>query len=358
MKLFIVIPDKYAGCGYYRQYQPHNRLAKTHDVEVTLGAGVYKHDNEFGVDADIIQFHKGYIDGDGIREAKRRGIVTIVDFDDWWALNTEHIFYREYINKNATKKLENLLQLPDYITVTTELLAVEARKFNPNVVVLPNAMDMNYPNCQAERKKEDKTVFAYLGGHCHMKDIERLRGLNNKLSSRNDYKFRLMGMDGTDIYNQYADIMSDSGRLAKTHFDWVRKYNIWDYPLFYSYLDVSLVPLVDNKFNSMKSELKLIEAGFFHKAVVVDNVEPYKGILKHKQNAMVVNKPSDWFKHCKYLLDNPEAIKDLGEALYETVQPYEVDEVNKKRYKFYNDVLEKRNTNSSIRNSRLSLVNG
>jgi len=216
-------------------------------------------------------------------------------------------------------------------------------------------MDMNYPNCKANRVKEDKVVFGYLGGHCHMKDVARLEGLNNRLS-RYDYKFRLMGMDGSRVYNQYAAIMSDGGRLAKTHFDWIEKADIWNYPLFYSYFDVSLVPLAGNEFNSMKSELKLIEAGFFKKAVVVDNVEPYKRLLKHKVNAMVVNKPSDWYKHCKYLLDNPEAIKDLGEALHETVQPYGIDEVNKKRYKFYSDELKERNTDSSYGHSRLQVV--
>jgi len=341
-----------------RQYQPHNHLAKNYDVKVTMGAGVYNHDDKFAIDADIIQFHKGYTDIEGAKEAKRRGIITICDSDDSWQLDTEHIFYRSYINQGATHELTNILKMVDYVTVTTELLAVEARKFNPNVMVLPNAMDMNYPNLQVPRVKEDKTVFAYLGGHCHAKDVEQLRGLNNKLSSRNDYKFRLMGMDGSSIYNQYADIMSDSGRLANTHFDWVKKFNIWDYPLFYSYLDVSLVPLVDNTFNSLKSELKLIEAGFFKKAVIVNNVEPYKGLIKHKQNAMIVNKPTDWYKHCKYLLDNPEAIKDMGEALYETVQPYGIDEVNKKRYKFYNNVLKKRDTDSSVRHSRLQVING
>jgi hypothetical protein len=158
------------------------------------------------------------------------------------------------------------------------------------------------------------------------------------------------------VYNEYAIILSDSGRLAGTKFDWVEKANIWSYPQFYNLLDVSLVPLADNTFNSLKSELKLIEAGFFRKAVIVDNVYPYKPLLKHKVNAMVVNKPSDWVKHARYLLRNPQAITDLGEALYETVQPYEIDRVNEKRIKFYKDVLTKRNINRSNRHSRVSAV--
>lgn len=299
----------------------------------------------FAIDADILHFHKGHFDLEGIREAKERGIVTIADFDDWWRLDTEHIFYRNYLNEGVTGKLIELIEVVDYVTCTTELLADEIRKINPNVCVLPNAMDMDYESCMIDKKTRELT-FGYVGGHCHGKDVELLRGLNNRLNGK--YKFRLMGYDGSEVYNHYADVLSDAGRKV-SHFDWVKKASIWEYHKFYNWMDVSLVPLVDNKFNSLKSELKLIEAGFFSKAVVVSNVEPYKGLLKHKVNAMVVDKPRDWSKHCQYLIDNPSAVVDLGAKLRETVQPYHIDEVNKKRYKFYKDVLKKSDTNGSER---------
>lgn len=348
MKIFVVIPHKFAGCGFYRQYQPHNDLARA-GVDVLLGAGLYKEDDSFGVDADIVQWHKGYFDLEGMKECHKRGIITVVDFDDGWRLDTEHIFYRQYLNYGTTEKLTEVLRLANYVTCTTELLAAEIRKYNKNVVVLPNAMEPVKP----ARVKEDKTVFGYLGGHCHMKDVMLLEGVNNRLSG--NYKFRLMGFDGSEVYNKYALIMSDNGRKV-SHFDWMEKADIWHYHNFYNYLDVSLIPLVDNKFNGLKSELKLIEAGFFKKAVICSNVNPYADLLKHKVNAYVVNKPKDWYTGCKFFLDNPSAITDFGEALYETVQPYHVAEVNKKRLKFYKDVLKERDTNGSVRDSRLQGV--
>lgn len=359
MKIFVVIPHTFAGCGFYRQYQPHNRLAKTHEnVNVLFSAGLQDEKGEFVPDDeikqfDIFQFHKGYFHIETIEKCKSLGIATITDFDDWWRLDTEHLFYKAYQKDNTSDQLIELLRAVDYVTCTTSLLAEEIYRFNKNVVVLPNAMDMHYPKTKVERYKEKEIVFGYLGGHCHGKDVRQLHGLNNRLSSYKGYKLRLMGVDGSEIYNEYSAILSDGGKLAPEKFDWIEKADIWNYPRFYNYFDVSLVPLVNNKFNSLKSELKLIEAGFFKKAVVVDNVHPYKDLLKHKENAMVVNKPKEWVKHCKYLLDNRSAITELGEALFETVQPYGIDEVNKKRYKFYSDVLEKRNINSRKRYSRL-----
>jgi glycosyltransferase involved in cell wall biosynthesis len=358
MKIFVCIPEKFAGCGFYRQYQPHNHLAKKYGVEVVMGKGFIGHDDQFNVDADIIQMHKGWFSIDGIEEAQDRGIPVAMDFDDWWRLDTEHLFYRAYLKDNTTDHLLKLLRTVDYVTCTTDILADEIRKVNKNVVVLPNAMDMNYPGCRVGRYPEDDLVFGYVGGHCHQKDVEMLRGLNNKLSSYSGYKFRLMGFDNSDVYQRYGDVLSDGGRLAGTKFDWLEKADIWHYPQFYNFMDVSLVPLVDNKFNSLKSELKLIEAGFFKRAVIVSNVEPYKRLLRHKENCLVVNKPADWYKNAKFLLDNRNAVTELGEALYETVQPYSIDVVNERRYKFYQDVLTKHNTDSSDRRSRLSVVHG
>ena len=362
MNIFVAIPDQYAGCGFYRQYQPHNRLAKTHkDVNVLLGAGLKNEKDEYMpddaiADIDILQMHKQYVDIKLVEKCKSIGVITIVDFDDWWHVDTEHLFYRKYIKEDIANKLINLIRTADWITCTTDRLAEEIAKINRNVIVLPNAMDMNYDGCKIDRVEEKETILGYLGGHCHGKDVQQLHGLNNMLSRFDNYKIRLMGVDGSTVYQKYADILSDGGKLAGKSFDWVNQANIWSYPQLYNLLDISLVPLVDNRFNGFKSELKLIEAGFFRKAVIVDNVHPYKPLLKHKVNAMVVNKRQDWYRNAKYLLENPQAVKDLGDALFETVQPYHIDVVTKKRYKFYKDVLKDKHINSSDRFSRIPAV--
>jgi len=346
MDIFVVIPERYAGCGFYRQWQPHKHLTDHHDdVNVVLSAGVFDEEGNLGVDTDMILFHKSYYMPLGIWQAKKMGIPVIVDFDDWWRVDSEHLFYQQHKDKTTDAHIA-ILEAADYVIVTTELLRQEALKHNKNVVVIPNAFDPSYKSCENKRIEEDKIVFGYLGGHCHRKDVDQLRGVNNRLSNEfSNYKFRLMGMDGSTVYKGYADVMG--AQLGKEYFDWMERADIWNYHRFYNYLDVSLVPLVDNKFNNLKSELKLIEAGFFKKAVIVDNVHPYRDLIKHKQNAMVVNKYTDWYKHCKYLLRNPNAITELGEALYETMQPYHIDKINEKRINFYKDVLKNSNTNSS-----------
>ena len=55
MKIFIVIPEKYAGCGFYRQYQPHRRMMENNEIDVVLSEGVFREDGGLGIDADMVQ---------------------------------------------------------------------------------------------------------------------------------------------------------------------------------------------------------------------------------------------------------------------------------------------------------------
>jgi glycosyltransferase involved in cell wall biosynthesis len=101
----------------------------------------------------------------------------------------------------------------------------------------------------------------------------------------------------------------------------------------------------------MKSQLKVIEAGFYKKAIIASNVGPYTIDLKHALdkgnftdgNALLVNESnnhSDWAKHIKKLVDNPNFIADLGERLYETVKDkYDLNTVTRDRASFYKSII-------------------
>ena len=104
-------------------------------------------------------------------------------------------------------------------------------------------------------------------------------------------------------------------------------------------------------FDRMKSQLKVIEAGFYKKAIIASNIGPYTIDLKHGMkngeftdgNALLVDEVknhSDWAKYIKKLVENPNMITDLGERLYETVsQRYDLNIVTKTRAEFYKTLI-------------------
>lgn len=101
----------------------------------------------------------------------------------------------------------------------------------------------------------------------------------------------------------------------------------------------------------MKSQLKVIESGFYKKALIASNLGPYTIDLKHclkngnfvDGNALLVDENrnhSDWAKYIEKLIKNPNMIVDMGERLYETVKDtYDLTTITKNRAQFYKSLV-------------------
>jgi glycosyltransferase involved in cell wall biosynthesis len=101
----------------------------------------------------------------------------------------------------------------------------------------------------------------------------------------------------------------------------------------------------------MKSQLKVIEAGFYKKAIIASDLGPYTLDLKHclkngeftDGNALLVEESrnhGDWAKYIVKLLKNPNLVADMGERLYETVsKKYDLNIVTVDRAQFYKSLI-------------------
>ena len=341
------------GCGLYRQYAPHMNLAKNFkDVHVFFTEGLTHFEALSGekIDSyDIVQYHKGFYSQSGVEKARRAGCFTIVDFDDYWNVPYGHLLYNQYRKDNTPKFFEGQLMQFDAVTVTTPYLADAVRPFNANVHVLPNAIDPDEPQFRIRELQSDKLRLGWIGGVCHLPDIELMRGLNNRLSNselKGKYTLNLFGYKKGSVFDNYCDVLTEKGKFMDG-FQLYPNEDAQTYTQYYNMLDVALVPLVDNKFNNLKSELKLIEAGFFKKAAIVSDVLPYSPLLNG--NCLKVRKHQDWFKHVKYLINNPAEVTRLGNNLYETVKTrFNQNTVSKNRYELYKCLIQERSKRRAV----------
>ena len=114
-----------------------------------------------------------------------------------------------------------------------------------------------------------------------------------------------------------------------------------------------MAPIKNHIFNRVKSQLKVIESGFYKKALIASDIGPYTIDLKHALNhgnftdgnALLVDENrnhSDWAKFIEKLVKNPNWVKDLGERLYETVKDkYSLRVVNNTRAEFFKSIINK-----------------
>jgi glycosyltransferase involved in cell wall biosynthesis len=297
----------------------------------------------------------------------------IADIDDYWLPTKEHPIQQLILNNKIHEKIIANLKVSSYVTTTTEIFAFEIKKYNKNVFVFPNAINPKESQFNEPTLPSDKVRVGWLGGSSHLHDLKLLDGMVSKLSSVKDkLQYYVCGFDTrgtvteinkqtnqetkraikpeetvwvkyeeiftdkykivTPKYKEYLDKFEDSEYLGWQNENYVR---VWTKPTTsyaknYSKFDISLSPIVDHVFNRMKSQLKVIEAGFYKKALIASNVGPYTIDLKHSLNngnftdgnALLVDKNknhSDWAKYIKKLVDNPNMITDMGERLYETV---------------------------------------
>lgn len=397
----LVLPSDRTGVGKFRSVDPHIFLQKLYgeDFHVDIVFDLDFNDLNFWKGYQIVVYHRS-IGQDMDRSIqfvpilRSMGIVTVCDIDDYWLPTKEHPLHQLIIQNKINEKIVANIKAADYVTTTTELYADEISKINKNVVVLPNAIDPNESQFKEPTPESDRLRIGWLGGSSHLHDLMLLDGMTAKLTDIKD-KLQLVvcGFDtrGTmteinpktgeqkqrpikpneTVWYEYEKIFTDNYKIVTPEYkNYLEKFiqdpfegeekenylRVWTKPVTsyaknYSKFDVSLAPIKPHIFNKVKSQLKVIEAGFYKKALIASNYGPYTIDLKHclkngefvDGNALLVDEVrnhSDWAKNIKKLQQNPNMVKDMGERLYEHVsRRYDLAIVTKTRSEFYKSLV-------------------
>jgi len=312
-----------------------------------------------------------------------------MDLDDYWLPTREHPVHQLVLQNKLHERILANIKVAGHVTTTTSIFATEIAKYNKNVYVLPNAINPNEPQFKAETQPSDKLRFGWLGGSSHLHDLKLLDGVVSKLKPfKDNYSLYLCGFDTRGsvteinketgeqkqrpirpeetVWARYEEIFTDNYRMVdERHKEYLLKFKeedyisdelpfynrVWTKPVTsyaanYRWFDVSLAPIKNHIFNRVKSQLKVIEAGFYKKAIIASNIGPYTIDLKHSLkngeftdgNALLVDevRNGDWAKYMKKLIENPNFAYDLGHKLYETVKDtYDLNKVTKDRAELY-----------------------
>ena len=409
----LVVPSDRTGVSYYRSTNPHLALENNYPDEfhVDIDYEPQLNNDEWLKQYDIIHYHRtlgAYEQMEVLnKKLKDMGIITIMDLDDYWSPGTHHPAYILIKNAGLDIKIENNLRVAQHITTTTSVFAKEIQRLNKNVYVLPNAIDPTEAQFISKPEPSDRLRIGWLGGSSHLKDLEILKGVVNKLGSDgllNKIQFVLCGFDlrGThteidqatgqqkvrnilpmeSVWYQYEKIFTDDYKsISPEYKDFLLKFTQEEYPNIanepyrrvwtkhistyatnYNLFDISLAPLEENIFNKVKSQLKVIEAGFHKKAIIAQNFGPYQIDLKDSVkfgggfdltgNSILVDSGKnhkDWHGAIKKLVNNPDVVKTLQENLYETVKDtYSINKVTEKRRELYLNLVKMKKLENKV----------
>ena len=397
----LVLPSDTTGVSKFRSVDPHVMLQNLYNDEFHVDIDYQPNINDINYwkKYQIVHVHRNI--GQDYNQTpmiinflKSLGIKVIVDLDDYWLPTKEHPIHDIIVQNKIHEKIMDNLKAADYVTTTTTVFADEIMKINKNVVIFPNAINPKEPQFNQPTEQSDKIRVGWLGGSSHLHDLMLLDGFVNQLGNVNDkLQYVLCGFDTrgtmteinketgeqkqrairpeetvwvryeefftdryktvTPEYKKFLDTFKDEPYANYKNEAYVRVWTkpVTSYATNYSKFDISLAPIKNHIFNRVKSQLKVIEAGFYKKALIASNVGPYTIDLKHSLkngifvdgNALLVDENrnhSDWAKWIKKLVQNPNMIEDMGNRLYETVsKKYDLNIVTAERRDFYKSIV-------------------
>lgn len=397
----LVIPSDRTGVGKFRSIDPHVYIAEHYnddfDVDIMYLEDIPTNDIEdFLKKYDLIHIHK-QLDKELrlMSTIKFLGIPVIVDVDDYYYLGNDHPMSLSAKKEKWHEAVIRHLEMADYVSTTTDIYAKELKKHNKNVLVFPNAIDPNEKQYCQEKNKSDKLRVGLICGSSHLHDIELLNGIAETAKQNSNVQLVLCGFDtnGTrtiyhndtgqverrpilpqeSVWFDYERIITDNYKyLSKEHRDFLLRFvkgvddpftnepyrrmwtrNINQYATHYENVDVLLAPLKENDFNKMKSQLKEIEAGFTHTALIAQNFGAYTidlvpfrefgGKINENGTALLVDSRKnhkDWAKNINFLAEHLEYVEKLKENLYNFVKnKYSLEKVCEERVNVYKDIV-------------------
>lgn len=352
MKILIVIPShpKISGVDFHRLLQPHKRMGEIYKSEVQLFQ-INEIDTAeilFLQQFDLVVLNRFVSKVNNckavIEKLKQSGIPYLLDIDDDYKIPEWHILHASTKHHKHANQILDSINGAAAVTVTHGLVpdVLIKETLQKNYYIVPNGIS---PDGQFEQVpfRSKRVVFGWSGSITHFDDVMLMHdSLLSLYKSEHKDKFRVLygGYTPTDENSKaIAGVLSCKGLAGKDNFAVYPAQGVHEYAKFYDHVNVSLIPLRDNRFNNMKSNLKLIESGFKKKAVICSGVQPYLPMLKHGYNCLVSKTSHDWYNNMVKLIKNPNLIVDLSEQLYEDVQVQHIDEIAKIRFNIYKEII-------------------
>ena len=317
---YINSPSK--GVDYHRLTKPLSLLTDWVTQYNTIPLDKVKE-----VDANVLIFNRAMIEDeqyDIIKAFKRKGTKVIVDIDDYWVLPQHHLAYSHYKGGN-TKKVIEAISMADEVWTTHSKLAEKIEKHNKNIRIYPNAIDPNEAQWQPNKVESDKLRIGFVGGVTHERDLHLTAdafrvavdslGVEGVVCGYND--------KAKEIFDVYRYIMS--GRNSK-FCRVLGEQDQYNYGTFYDQFDIAIAPLEENTFNTLKSNLKIIEAGMKATPIIVSHTHPYT------DDHPAVFKTNNWRKAFEKVAKMDKAkLKELGESFREyTIEKYNIHNFTRK----------------------------
>ncbi len=305
MRIFYYVRDFSPSC-WYRCYLPALALKG-------LGHEVYVED-EFSLDwldeIDILVIQRYWSSRTllFIEEAIEKEIPVVNDIDEnFWNLPVDHIEYEFWKEEDQVKFYNAILKRCWMLTVPNEALKKEVESFHKNVKILPSALPGElWESAYKKRKRylkkreDNKVVIGWAGSPLSCQNLELIKEpLEHILNKYENVEVHILG--APEFATQHPQV--------KIFSEWVR---MEFYPERLIHFDIGLFPLLPDRYNRAKSDVKYLEYSYLAIPSVSSPFAGHEGVVKQAENGFIAESSTEWVQYLSRLIEDRELREKMG----------------------------------------------
>ena len=193
-----------------------------------------------------------------------------------------------------------MINASDFVIAGNEFLKGEVSPFNPNVEVIPTAIDQaRYPSKDYRTQKE-RVTLGWIGDHGSIHYLEKMRPIFEKIGKR---------YSNTEL-KIVCDTFFDCEHLPVVKKQWTSEEEIKDLQGF----DIGVMPLIDDPWSWGKCGLKIIQYQGVGVPVVCTPVGINKDLVEDGVNGLWATGPEEWEEKISFLIEHPDLREQMGLA--------------------------------------------
>lgn len=260
-----------------------------------------------------------------IKPFKAKRIPILVDTDDdFWSIPKKHVAYNNIGpgNSKVLNSTEECYRLANVVTTSTDNLKAKlVEKVGENVFVIDNGWNKDNTNWERSliERKEDEVRIGWSGTITHREDFKLVLNALDKIIK--DFSYTKIFIAGDPEIYLMLDKIPENRKLfippVENHI----------YPAIIGSFDIIITPLLDNKFNSSKSDIKLMEAGVRKIPWVASRAPNY---LKWYEGGQFASSTDEWVEYLSDFVRSFPCRRRYGEAGYQKALTRESRELAKK----------------------------
>lgn len=247
-----------------------------------------------------------------IESLRARGFKIVMDLDDSLLVPEGHML-APLFDSGLREELIWMMRNADAMLTTTENLAEEFSQYNKNVHVVPNGLPFDEEGFTITQDRHSKSPFVWAGSETHKADLMVLPDLGNKLTICG-YKTEAAEPMSKEEWRIISEEIAPNAIYEHHRY-------IDHYMAAYDGHEIALAPLADNKFNTCKSNLKILEAGAKGLPIICSKNDSYISPLLDGYVAYADG--TEGFSHwAKMFYEHSDLSKELGLGLAEQVRKH------------------------------------